>query len=435
MRTTTITLTLSTLFAAGLRADTIEVPGDYPTIGAALAAAGSGDTIEVSSGMYFERVTIPAFKAGLKLEGKGSVIIDVHPSRVGYGYGIRIDAVNVTLENLTIRHARTSGGSIGYGVFGPSNVHGLTLEDVTIEDCGSNAVYVFGNDVRLDDCVIRANFDGVYVAGSGTRVTELTAYSSDTAIEIHGPMVRVEKCDISACETGIDLNAADFGKIRFNTIRGCEEGISGYGASVTISGNEVIGFSDVGIYHEGDFASITKNEVANGGESADGIHLYVADESKVKDNEVSYVGGRGLRVRNSNNVVVQDNELKRCGGYNEPYGMELFDIHFSTVTDNEVVDTCGDGIYLRGDGNVIADNEVKNSTLDGIRVFSGSNNQVIDNKVQNNAGEGLCNSGSSTTWRENSAKKNRIDLANSGTVSSVDNEYKTGGPGTTPEVE
>lgn len=60
----------------------------------------------------------------------------------------------------------------------------------------------------------------------------------------------------------------------------------------------------------------------------------------------------------------------------------------------------------------------------------GSNNLVIDNKAEKNDGKGLSNKGTNTTWDGHSLKKNRIDLANAGTVTATN--HKTGGTTTPP---
>ena len=59
-------------FAAVAAAETLEVSpkSKFPTIQAAVDAAGPGDRIEIGSGVYVESVTIPPGLDGLEIEGE-----------------------------------------------------------------------------------------------------------------------------------------------------------------------------------------------------------------------------------------------------------------------------------------------------------------------------------------------------------------------------
>ena len=66
--------------AAGHDVDVLTVPGDYPTINAAISAAVSGDRIEVSAGTYPELVLIDGVRLEVvAVDGPGSTEI-VAPS-------------------------------------------------------------------------------------------------------------------------------------------------------------------------------------------------------------------------------------------------------------------------------------------------------------------------------------------------------------------
>ena len=55
-----------------VRAETLSVPKDFPTIQAAVNAAGPGDVVEIASGKYAEDVFVSG-KTGLTIRGKGKV--------------------------------------------------------------------------------------------------------------------------------------------------------------------------------------------------------------------------------------------------------------------------------------------------------------------------------------------------------------------------
>ncbi|HJX68767.1 MAG TPA: hypothetical protein VJ406_00900, partial [Dehalococcoidia bacterium] len=94
-----------------LAASTIRVPGDYPTIQAAINAASDGDTIMVAAGLYKENVninkslTLKGFQAGVDARNRSGPETIIEPAE---GTGIRvITAANrvVVIDGLTVRNA------------------------------------------------------------------------------------------------------------------------------------------------------------------------------------------------------------------------------------------------------------------------------------------------------------------------------------------
>ena len=63
LRIHAIVLSLASLNAFHAVADTIHVPGDQPTIAAAISAAGNGDVILIASGLHHVSQLNPAGKA------------------------------------------------------------------------------------------------------------------------------------------------------------------------------------------------------------------------------------------------------------------------------------------------------------------------------------------------------------------------------------
>jgi len=66
---TTVTTTLAALIAVSVHADTLTVPGDYPTIQAAIDAAANGDAIQISEGTYFLETTLDTAGKALTFQG------------------------------------------------------------------------------------------------------------------------------------------------------------------------------------------------------------------------------------------------------------------------------------------------------------------------------------------------------------------------------
>jgi len=79
----------------------INVPDDYPTIQEAVNAANPGDTIIVSSGIYYEHITISKNHLTLLGENPSSTIIDGN----GIGPIIYLPANDTTIMGFTIRNS------------------------------------------------------------------------------------------------------------------------------------------------------------------------------------------------------------------------------------------------------------------------------------------------------------------------------------------
>jgi hypothetical protein len=80
-----------------------DVPGEYPTIQAAVDAAQPGDLVRIAPGLYREQVVVPATKHDVVLRGtdRNRVVLDGGNGRRHEGIVIHGDGVAV--ENLTVR--------------------------------------------------------------------------------------------------------------------------------------------------------------------------------------------------------------------------------------------------------------------------------------------------------------------------------------------
>ena len=83
-----------------VHAATINVPGDYATIQAAINAAGAGDTINVAAGTYTESLTI---NKALRIQGAGSATTTINGAHT-------VTASNVSLSEFTFGIAADATG-------------------------------------------------------------------------------------------------------------------------------------------------------------------------------------------------------------------------------------------------------------------------------------------------------------------------------------
>lgn len=123
-----------TLAGAGLADAAVLQVRDGASIGAAIARAQAGDTLEIEAGVYNERLLIDK---PLTLRGKGHPAI----SAQGQGDAIRISAPDVTLSGLLVRD---SGA------------------DLTAQNAG---IYVLpgAHRVEISDCQLVANLFGIWL--------------------------------------------------------------------------------------------------------------------------------------------------------------------------------------------------------------------------------------------------------------------------------
>ncbi|HEU0025779.1 MAG TPA: hypothetical protein VFQ25_01570, partial [Ktedonobacterales bacterium] len=79
-------------------ADIIHVPGDQPTIQAAVDAAHAGDLVLVAPGVYHEAVKVCTADITIRGEDRNSVVLDGQ-SKMTNGFTVLAD--NVIIENMT----------------------------------------------------------------------------------------------------------------------------------------------------------------------------------------------------------------------------------------------------------------------------------------------------------------------------------------------
>ncbi len=173
-----------------VRSATLPVPGTYPTIAAALAAAVSGDTVSVACGRYLEHglamasgvvlrsehgdpdcVAIDAAGAirclGVAGSGAGTTIEGIEfTGGIGSGGGIRVGpASHVVLVRCRFRANATPGDGAGLLVTGGSTVairecqfldNDARVGPETDLQRGGGA-WVLESSVRLEDCLFAGN--------------------------------------------------------------------------------------------------------------------------------------------------------------------------------------------------------------------------------------------------------------------------------------
>jgi hypothetical protein len=145
------------------------VPGDYPTIQAAVDAAGEGDTILVAPGVYSEHVVVS--KSGLTLRGAGPVSPAERPSAS--------EGENVVLDGTEL-----GGVGIGIHVLGASAAEPVIGVEVTrfeVRNFERGITVQWAAEARVSHNYVHDNLDKAApaVLGDGFGIELTSVWASD----------------------------------------------------------------------------------------------------------------------------------------------------------------------------------------------------------------------------------------------------------------
>ena len=126
----------------------LHVPGDYPTIQAAVDAAHPGDLVLISPGSYPEAVKVHVPNVTIRGEDRNDVLLDGQ-SKLPNAF--TVTANGVVLENMTAHHYAGNG-------FFWMGVNGYRGSYLTAYDNGDYGIYAFAS--------VRGEFDHDYASGS-----------------------------------------------------------------------------------------------------------------------------------------------------------------------------------------------------------------------------------------------------------------------------
>ncbi|MFH0947077.1 MAG: right-handed parallel beta-helix repeat-containing protein [Planctomycetota bacterium] len=268
----TMLLLASTAFGA-----VIKVPGDQPSITAAVAAATSGDTIKIAAGRWQEAVTTIT---SLTFKGEAGTIWD------GYFSSSDHDQLTVTADSV--------------------KVQGIEFQN------GFSCLIITGDDAKVTGCRFRGCAEAVYVDGARANVSNNTftgmVNPNGFAVEIDGAdCVANENVIKNSWGFGIDLDAESLGSAT------CDEN--------NVHNNQEFGQISV---RNAAAPSVQRNVFSNCYSSAECINVSNCDDAKVIGNtvlNVNYNVAYGIYVEGAN-AVVSRNVVENLNHYNgEIYGI------------------------------------------------------------------------------------------------------------------
>jgi len=140
---------------------TLTVPDDYPTIQAAVSAAGPEDTVYVRKGMYTENIFI---NKSLTLQGEDreTTVID------GGGSG---NVVNITASQVIVSGFNVRNGERGIEIKSSLPIHHITLRDIIVTLNTGDGIFSrsSGGYHLIEDCIVSHNGQSGLSAHQFTR--------------------------------------------------------------------------------------------------------------------------------------------------------------------------------------------------------------------------------------------------------------------------
>jgi len=242
---TVASLAAAVLPAAVVSAATINVPGDYLTIAAAVAAANpaGGDTIVVAAGTYNEHdITIDR---NLTIEGAGADVTIVDGQNLGRVFLVSgTPAPVVAMSGITVRNGYTDQGG---GVFNDEQCT-LTMTDCTVSgntaDWGGGGISnYYESTLTMTNCTVSGNTaaggsDGGGILNASTSTLTMTdcTVSGNTAGWLGGGIFNYMWCTLTMTNCTVSGNTAGWAGGGIRNSSGCTLTMT----DCTVSGNTAV---------------------------------------------------------------------------------------------------------------------------------------------------------------------------------------------------
>jgi len=312
---TVASLAAAVLPTAVVSAATINVPGNYATIAAAVAAANpaGGDTIVVAAGTYNEHdITI---NKNLTIEGAGADVTIVDAQNLGRVFRVSgTPAPVVSMSGITVRNGHADHGG---GVFNDEQCT-LTMTDCIVSgntaDWGGGGVHnYYESTLTMTNCTVTGNSAGDSDGGGILNTSTSTLTMTD--------------CTVSG------NTARDAGGI-FNyshcplTMTDC-----------TVTGNSAVGWAGGGIYNMGDGCVLTMTGCTVSGNTASGVgggiynvqaNTLTMTDCTVSGNTATSWGGGG--IWNVDDCTLTMTGSTVSGNTASDYGGGIFNNDMCTLT-------------------------------------------------------------------------------------------------------
>jgi parallel beta-helix repeat protein len=361
-------------------ADTITVPGQYPTIQEAINAAAPGDTILVAAGTYFENVSVNK-TVSLVGENRETTIIDAK----GNATVIRVRADGVVIEGFTLRNSTSY--NYEWGDIACINVVGYnhtTVRNNIIRDNNEYGVlfYRSNNNIVTGNNITNNGWGGIYSEGSSNNVISgnVVADNGGEGIEFEYTYpdfiypvnnTIVENTIMNNSGNGVFFLLSYDNTVSNNRLDSNMGGIYVMGGFNVFSANNITnsGSPGIEIYY-------SNNSVFTGNIIEGGVEAFSSSDNVISDNDLCY-GEYGVEFSSSSNNTLTDN-----GIYYNDYGIYIETAHNNSISNNWIFDNTWDGINFYDAYNcTIIGNDVSLNNEYGVYLYSSGNNTIIGNNI------------------------------------------------------
>jgi len=243
-------------------ARTIVVPDNYPTIGAAVQNAASGDTILVKSGTYNENIVIDkAISVESQVPGT-AVVIGAGGMPSGTNAVFKVTADGVTVSGFIIRTLTnyTSTSLYATGVILEANNFTLSGNDISETYYGVFTSYTDGSSFT-DNNVTLIGKDGIRICGGSENVISNNKVDNNaiSGLAVDGYSVLISGNELVGNGRGIGLGAAYCTFYGNNVTANDGIGIIVGGSGNWIEANYIANNPSWGVYMSSDFAAPNNN--------------------------------------------------------------------------------------------------------------------------------------------------------------------------------
>jgi len=326
--TTMLTLLLISMYSLALNihsvaAETITVPGDYPTIQSAINAANSSDTILVAAGTYLENVIVNK-TVTLIGENSNTTIIDGS----GNGTVVLVTANNVSLSRFTVKN---SSGAWPY-----------------------SGIYIGARNANISDNIITNNWYGIWLWGNSS-----SSFLSNN--------------NVTNNQYGVKLDHISNNVLLGNRIASNQYNLVVWGSTLSHFIHNIDNSNRVDnkpVYY---WVNQHNAEIPS---DAGYVSLVNSTEITVKDLNLTS-NGVGIQL-----AYTQNSSIANINLTNSVYGFDVF-YSSNNVLSNNTVKNNRYGIALSNSSdNFLLGNNVTNNQY-GIRLLYSSNNTIYRNTFVN----------------------------------------------------
>ena len=410
----------------------------FPTVGAAVAAAGAGQVINIRPGRY---------EGAVQLTEPVSLVGDGRRDRivlVNYGAPVIISsAAEARLSRVTIEHRDASGENaaveaddgalvvencdiesdtcaVGWQSPAVVEVRDCRLRRDSAEERETAAITAAASNAAVEHCVISGFHLGIYVDPSAAPDYDPASPDGTEGVLIRGN--RVDDCAI-----GIGINTLMYNEIVENEITGNREfGIvladaagtiadnrlhDGAGAGIAlvdgadaeVSGNEISSLERAGVYIDGSTADVSGNVIQDG--ALTGIVVTNDGWGVIENNDIKHNQDAGILVEeDGTNPDIRANRIT-----GNQIGVAVQKGALGAIGDNDIAESVKEGITAAGEGTspTVLANKVHDGGDDGICFSDGAQGEIAKNTITGNAAAGLRLTNAFPTVTDNTVTGNR----------------------------